>query len=253
VPNIVIPKNFASRSKDRRAFDDLIDRLNAPPEAAFDPILEHNYITMWLRPVRPVDAAERWRPTREHTAFVLPFLFEGLTARGVYIEHDYRLPRVFALILKTHPTCDVLKPMQIVMFRPHAFDEYVDSHGETLYALHEASVRALIEFPDKDSMKLIPQNNYIAVIVKEPDEKSTGGVYMPETKTSLGPQEGTIFATSPEVDAAGKYFIDQRVLFSAYSGSETKVNGSDYMLVKATEIIGILEPEPTDVAAALTA
>lgn len=211
-----------------------------------DWVLDHNYITMWLRPVRPVEAAERWRPSQDRVAFILPFLFEGMTPGGVYIEHDWRLPRIFGLVLKTHPSCSIVKPMDIVMFRPHAFDEYIDSHSETLYALHEASIRTILEF-EQNAMKITPQNNYVAVIAKPKETKTAGGVDLPDTAITHGPQEGTIFATSPEVDEVGRYTIDMKVLFSAYSGSDVKINGNEYMLVKASEIVAILEDEPTPV------
>ena len=224
--------------------DALLGRpADADPAIQNDYVTEHNLVTMWLRPVNPVEAAERWRPSQDHTAFILPFLFEGLRESGIYIEHDFRLQRIFGLVLKVHPTCTRVKPMDIVMFRPHAFDEFIDSHSETLYALHEQSVRTLLDFSG-GPVNLIPQNGYVAVNPKTKETKSAGGVHLPDTAISHGPQEGTIFATSPEVDEEGRYTIGQRILFSAYSGSEVRIEGHEFMLVQSKYIVAVLEDTP---------
>ena len=87
------------------------------------------------------------------------------------------------------------------------------------------------------------------VIVRRLDEKSNqtaGGLYIPETAKEK-PQEGEVIAVG-----AGKYKEDgsrqpldvkegDRVLFGKYSGSEIKIDGEEFLIMREDEILGILE------------
>jgi chaperonin GroES len=87
------------------------------------------------------------------------------------------------------------------------------------------------------------------VIVKRLDEgadKTAGGLYIPETAKEK-PQEGEVIAAG-----AGKYKEDgtrqtldvkegDRVLFGKYSGSEIKIDGEEFLIMREDEILGIIE------------
>ena len=203
---------------------------------SWDPILEENFINLWVRPVNPVECAERWKPVQPHTAFVLPFLFEGLNDSGIYVAHDYRLPRVFGLVLKTHPTCALIKAMDICMFRPHAVDEFFDAAGDTLYAIHERSVRALLDF-NGGTVALNLLGPRVAVAAKKREEISKGGIHIPQTAAKMGDQEGVIVEISREL--GNRFEVGQTVLYSGFSGSEIKFEGRELTIIKDTDIIAV--------------
>jgi len=218
---------------------------------AYDPDLEHQYITLWLRPRNPVEAAERWIPAQPGTAFILPFLFEGLTSGGVYLDHDFRLPRVFGLVLKVGPECSRLEINDLVMFRPHAFDEYMDSHGDTLYAIHEKSIRTKLDFTG-GTLKLVPLWNYLAIEPKKREETTAAGIVLPQTASEFGVQEGEIVYASADV-ADDRFKPGAQVMFSRFSGSEVKENGRELMLIKTTDVVALLEEDFTPALASATA
>ena len=207
-------------------------------------------VTMWHRPRNPVECAERWAPAQPHTCFIIPFLFEGLTQSGLYVDHDFRLPRVFGLVLKRHHSCNIIADLDIVMFLPHAYDEYSDSRGDTLFALHERSVRAILDFSE-GPMKLTPVGNYLAVEPVAREERSKGGVIMPDTAVQHGPMEGVVAFVSRDLTASkvmGTHYVapfapGQRIIFSAYHGSEIKVNERAYVLIKTTDVVALLEED----------
>jgi len=80
----------------------------------------------------------------------------------------------------------------------------------------------------------------------ENNEKTAGGLYIPETAKEK-PQEGEVIAAG-----AGKYKEDgtrqtldvkegDRVLFGKYSGSEIKIDGEELLIMREDEILGIIE------------
>lgn len=218
-----------------------------------DEQVREHIVTMWLRPRNPVEAAERWSPAQPHTCFILPFLFEGLNGFGIYIDHDHRLPRVFGLVLKVHPTCRRVKVMDICMFRPHAFDEYLDSRRDTLYALHEGSVRTILDFVGVD-MELVPRPiwNFIIIEPKERVEVTDAGIRLPQTAAQHGPQEGTIEYVSADITDS-RFVVGAYVMFSAYSSSEIKVKNRKLMLLKTTDVVAFFEEDSAPILQEITA
>jgi chaperonin GroES len=87
------------------------------------------------------------------------------------------------------------------------------------------------------------------VIVKRIDEsadKTAGGLFIPDTAKEK-PQEGEVIAVG-----AGKYKEDgsrqtldvkagDRILFGKYSGSEIKIDGDEFLIMREDEILGIIE------------
>ena len=101
-------------------------------------------------------------------------------------------------------------------------------------------------------MKFRPLHDRVVVHRIEPDAKTKGGIIIPETAGEK-PQEGEVVAVGPGGrDEVGKLIpIDvkkgDRVLFGKWSGTEVKIDGQELLIMKESDILGVLEG-----AAALT-
>ena len=95
-------------------------------------------------------------------------------------------------------------------------------------------------------MKFRPLHDRVVLQRIEPDTKSAGGIIIPDTAQEK-PSQGEIVAVGPGGrDEAGKLIpIDlkagDRVLFGKWSGNEVKIDGADYLIMKESDIMGVLE------------
>ncbi|MGA7454695.1 MAG: co-chaperone GroES [Rhodoplanes sp.] len=95
------------------------------------------------------------------------------------------------------------------------------------------------------------------VVVKriEAEEKSAGGIIIPDTAKEK-PQQGEVIAVGPGGrDEAGKLIpIDvkagDRVLFGKWSGTEVKLDGVEYLIMKESDIMGVLSDDESKKKAA---
>lgn len=99
-------------------------------------------------------------------------------------------------------------------------------------------------------MKIRPLYDRIVVKRIETDtEKTHGGLYIPDTAKEK-PQEGEVVAVGK-----GKRLEDgkvaaldvqagDRILFGKYSGSEIKLDGNEYLIMREDEVLGILDAQP---------
>jgi chaperonin GroES len=86
------------------------------------------------------------------------------------------------------------------------------------------------------------------VVVRRLDaeEKTKGGIIIPDTAKEK-PQEGEIVAVGPGArDEAGKLVppdvkAGDRVLFGKWSGTEVRIDGEDLLIMKESDIMGVLE------------
>ena len=96
------------------------------------------------------------------------------------------------------------------------------------------------------STKITPLHDRVIVRRIEEGEQVRGGIIIPDTAKEK-PQEGEVVAAGE-----GKYKDDgtrqaldvkpgDRVLFGKYSGSEIKIDGEEYLIMREDEILGILE------------
>jgi chaperonin GroES len=80
----------------------------------------------------------------------------------------------------------------------------------------------------------------------EPETKTAGGIFIPDTAQEK-PTEGEVVAVGPGTrDETGKLHpldvkAGDRVLFGKWSGSEVKLDGEDMMIMKESDIMGILD------------
>ncbi|MGE3303010.1 MAG: co-chaperone GroES [Hyphomonadaceae bacterium] len=90
--------------------------------------------------------------------------------------------------------------------------------------------------------------------VKE-EEKTRGGIIIPETAQEK-PQEGEIIAVGPGGrDDAGKLVpldvkVGDRILFGKWSGTEVKLDGEELLIMKESDIMGVVEGAKSKKAAA---
>ena len=95
-------------------------------------------------------------------------------------------------------------------------------------------------------MKFRPLHDRVVVRRLEAEEKTAGGIIIPDTAKEK-PMEGEVIAVGPGArDEAGKLIpIDvkpgDRVLFGKWSGTEVKLDGEDLIIMKESDIMGIIE------------
>src|SRR6059036_3840775 len=100
-------------------------------------------------------------------------------------------------------------------------------------------------------MKFRPLHDRVVVRRLEGEEKTKGGIIIPDSAKEK-PQEGQVVAVGPGGrDEAGKLIpIDikagDRVLFGKWSGTEIKLDGEELLIMKESDVMGVL----TDVPAA---
>jgi chaperonin GroES len=104
-------------------------------------------------------------------------------------------------------------------------------------------------------MKFRPLHDRVVVKRIEAEEKSAGGIIIPDSAKEK-PQEGEVISVGPGGrDEAGKLIpIDlkagDRVLFGKWSGTEVKIDGQDLLIMKESDIMGVLEGQPAKKKAA---
>ena len=95
-------------------------------------------------------------------------------------------------------------------------------------------------------MKVRPLHDRVLIRRLEGEAKSAGGIIIPDTAKEK-PQEGEVVAAGPGArDDAGKLVAlevkaGDRVLFGKWSGTEVKINGEDLIIMKESDILGIME------------
>src|SRR3954467_7531673 len=97
-------------------------------------------------------------------------------------------------------------------------------------------------------MKFRPLHDRVVVRRIEEDAKTKGGIIIPDTAQEK-PQQGEVIAVGPGGrDEAGKLItIDLKagdvVLFGKWSGTEVKIQGTEYLIMKESDIMGVLVQE----------
>ena len=95
-------------------------------------------------------------------------------------------------------------------------------------------------------MKFRPLHDRIALRRIEGEEKTKGGIIIPDTVKEK-PQEGEVIAVGPGArDESGKVVpldvkAGDRVLFGKWSGTEVKIDGEDLLIMKESDVMGVIE------------
>lgn len=94
--------------------------------------------------------------------------------------------------------------------------------------------------------KIRPLGQNVLLRRLEAEEKTKGGIYLPDTAKEK-PREGEILAVGEgELDKSGKRRVfsvkeGDRVIFSSYAGTEIKVSGEEFMILSENDILGVVE------------
>jgi chaperonin GroES len=94
-------------------------------------------------------------------------------------------------------------------------------------------------------MKFRPLHDRVVVERLTAEEKTAGGIIIPDTAQEK-PQQGKVIAVGPGGrDESGKLIpidvkVGERVLFGKWSGTEVKIDGHDYLIMKESDIMGVL-------------
>jgi chaperonin GroES len=104
-------------------------------------------------------------------------------------------------------------------------------------------------------MKFRPLHDRVVLRRIEEDTKTAGGIIIPDTAKEK-PMQGEVIAVGPGArDEAGKLVplevkAGDRVLFGKWSGTEVKIGGEDLLIMKESDILGVLEGKASVKAAA---
>ena len=99
-------------------------------------------------------------------------------------------------------------------------------------------------------MKFRPLGDRVVVRRVAEDQKSPGGIIIPDTAQEK-PQEGEVVSVGPgALDENGKRVVPEvksgdYVLFGKWSGTEVKIDGEELLIMKESDIMGIIEGRTT--------
>jgi chaperonin GroES len=94
-------------------------------------------------------------------------------------------------------------------------------------------------------MKVIPLNDKVLLERVEAEEKTSGGILLPDTAREK-PREGKVLAVGEGGRLRGgarapmPVKVGDRVLFASYGGTEIKVEGKDYLLASVDDLLAVL-------------
>ena len=95
-------------------------------------------------------------------------------------------------------------------------------------------------------MNLKPLGDRVVVQPSEQDEQTASGIFLPETAKEK-PQQGEVIAAGPggRKDGGERIEMDvkvgDKVLYARYSGTTIKLSGKEYLILKETDILAIVE------------
>jgi len=95
-------------------------------------------------------------------------------------------------------------------------------------------------------MKFRPLHDRVVVRRIESEDKTPGGIIIPDTAKEK-PQEGEVIAVGPGGrDESGKLLpidlkVGDRILFGKWSGTEVKIDGEELLIMKESDVMGVIE------------
>ena len=97
-------------------------------------------------------------------------------------------------------------------------------------------------------MKFRPLHDRVVVRRIDAEEKTSGGIIIPDTAQEK-PQQGEVVAVGPGARGDDNELVPldvkvgDRILFGKWSGTEVKIDGQDVLIMKESDIMGVLEGE----------
>ena len=95
-------------------------------------------------------------------------------------------------------------------------------------------------------MKFRPLHDRVVVRRLDAEEKTTGGIIIPDTAKEK-PMEGEVIAAGPGARNEQGHLValdvkaGDRILFGKWSGTEVKIDGQDLLIMKESDIMGVIE------------
>lgn len=95
-------------------------------------------------------------------------------------------------------------------------------------------------------MKIVPVNDKIVVKRLEADEKTAGGIVLPDTAKEK-PKQGKVLALGDgkllDNGQRAPFQVKEgdRVLFSSYAGNEVKIDGEEYLIMTEDDILAVVD------------
>lgn len=95
-------------------------------------------------------------------------------------------------------------------------------------------------------MKLKPLDDRIVIKQSEAEEKTSGGIILPDTAKEK-PQIGTVIETGPgkllDNGKRGKMSVKKKdqVIYAKYGGNEIEIDGEKYMILRESDVYGVVE------------
>jgi len=91
------------------------------------------------------------------------------------------------------------------------------------------------------SVNVKPLGDRVIVLPSAAEEKTAGGIIIPDTAKEK-PKQGEIIAAGPgKVDEPMTVKTGDTVLYGQYSGTEVKIGGIDYLIMRESDIYGIVD------------
>ncbi|HDN84196.1 co-chaperone GroES [Candidatus Aerophobetes bacterium] len=87
-------------------------------------------------------------------------------------------------------------------------------------------------------MTIKPLGERIVVKPEKQEEKTEGGIYLPETASKEKPQKGEVIAVGPDFKGVKK---GDKVLFAKYGGTEVKLGNEEYLVLGEDDVLAVLE------------
>jgi chaperonin GroES len=94
-------------------------------------------------------------------------------------------------------------------------------------------------------MKIKPLSDRVVIEPLEAEEKTSGGIYLPDTAKEK-PQMGKVIAVGPgKISDAGQKIamevkVNDKILYGKYSGTDVNFDGKDYLIMRESDILAII-------------
>ena len=89
-------------------------------------------------------------------------------------------------------------------------------------------------------MNVKPLSDRVVIEPKPAEEKTAGGLYIPDTAKEK-PQAGKVIAVGPgTADVKMEVKVGDQVLYGKYAGTEISIDGKDYLIMKQSDILAII-------------
>ncbi len=83
-----------------------------------------------------------------------------------------------------------------------------------------------------------PLGENVLVAPQQPERQTSAGIYLPEDASGERPQQGTVIAIGESEKITVKK--GQTVIYARYGGSEVKIDGEDYLVIPAKDLLAVI-------------